>query len=140
MSITMIMRTHLGYLGLAAAAGLALSLNVAPVHAQDYSDDSGAYQESGVTVYAPRVVGRSEIGAPIEEVHASRIVYFNDLNLDTRWGAHVLRTRIERAADQACDQLDQNYPIDAGDSPPCRQTAIDNAMYQVQEMTGYPVW
>lgn len=138
MTTTMTIRNRFGYVGLAAAAALALTLNVAPVHAQSYDDD--AYTTSGVTVYAPRTVGRSEIGAPIEEVHASRVVHFDDLNLDTRYGAHVLRARIEHAADEACDQLDQDYPVDAGDNPPCRQTAVDRAEYRVQEMTGYTIW
>lgn len=128
-------------MGFAAAASLALTLNVAPAHAQTYYDNGDdAYTTSGVTVYAPRIVGRSEIGAPIEETEASRVVRFDDLNLDTRWGAHVLRTRIERAANEACNELDQDYPVDAGDNPPCRQTAVDRAMDRVQEMTGYTIW
>lgn len=122
-------------------ASLTLGLGAAPVHAQSAYDDDGAapYETSGVTVYAPRTVGRSDIGAPIQEVRASRVVRFDDLDLDSRWGAHVLKVRIERAANQACDELDQDYPI-SDDSTPCRQTAVDHAMYQVREMTGYPVY
>ncbi|MDR3511778.1 MAG: UrcA family protein [Caulobacteraceae bacterium] len=134
-------RIQLGRLGLAAAASLALS--AAPIWAQaqqaydqGYAGPSGGYPDemSGVTVYAPRYVGRSATtGAPIELVRASRVVDYSDIDPDTEWGAHVLRTRIERAARSACDELDAEYPISTSDNPPCVDEAVRNAMHQVHE-------
>src|SRR5437660_1799566 len=107
-------------LGATALAGaLALSLLAPGARAQPYDDrtydeapppayDEGPAPSVGeLVVIAPRAYeGRSAIGAPIETVRERRVVYTADLDLSTRWGAHVLKRRIEHAARDACADLD----------------------------------
>lgn len=146
-------QSPVGLLAVAAAASLVVSAVPFAVRAQPYAGgydqgdppgyDQGydygpapgyVHETDGVTVYAPRYVGRSATtGAPIEVVRASRVVNYSDIDPYTDWGAHVLRTRIERAARSACDQLDQEYPISTADNPPCVDQAVRNAMVQVRE-------
>lgn len=127
-------KTLLGCVAMAAVASLTLA--AAPVHAQS-AYDQGYDDErdmSGVTVTAPRRhVGRdAATGADIEEVSASRVVDYSDLDISTRHGARRLNARIERAARSACDELDARYP-DAtdGDRGSCVSDAIKTAMDQV---------
>jgi len=107
--------------------------------AQDYSNPVPPQYASGapevITVYGPhRSHERSTIGAPIEDVAISHPVRYDDLDLRTEWGASTLKHRILYAADRLCRQLDQVYPSSAypptSDSPPCRRTAVDDAMSQ----------
>jgi len=124
------------------AAGLAAAAN--PAHAQsgyDY-DRYGPPPGDDVTVTAPRYHGRSAIGAPIEDVSTTRVVYFRDLDVDTPYGADRLKSRIQRAARSACDELDAMYPITDGDSPDCYKTAVQDARFRVMDSLGYapPGW
>jgi UrcA family protein len=117
----------------ATAASFTLAAPITAVHAQSaYGPDS--YQtgpDNEITVYGARRQERdSTTGAPIETVRASRVVYYGDLDLSTRAGAHVLRARVARAANAACDELDVAYPIATSDSPPCFETAYREAMEQ----------
>ena len=111
----------------ATALGLAIA---GPAGAQPgYYDDSGLYYPGGVTVTAPPSHQRdSATGAPIEWVSASRVVYYDDLDLSQYWGVRELRARVARAARAACDELDTAYPIDAPNNPPCVREAIRDAM------------
>ena len=123
----------LGASCLLAAAGAA--------QAQPY--DYGTSNVGGVTVYAPRVVGRSSIGAPIVLARESRFVRVADLNLATGWGAHVLRDRIHQAAREACDDLDARYGGTEDQAPDdCVRSAVRAAMYNVEYQIGYapPAW
>jgi UrcA family protein len=104
--------------------------------AQDYGapayDRAAAHEQ--ITVQAPRYhPRRSAIGAPIREVAISRPVRFDDLDLATPWGAHVLRDRIRVTARELCNRLNFEYPVTASDSPPCYRTALQNAMYRADE-------
>ncbi|HEX4182423.1 MAG TPA: UrcA family protein [Caulobacteraceae bacterium] len=115
----------------AAAFGLALA---GPAAAQPYHSpyDDDPYTTSGITVTAPPSTERdAATGAPIEWVSASRVVRYDDLDLNRGWGVRELRARIARAARSACDELDNAYPITASDSPPCVRNAIRQAMYEV---------
>jgi UrcA family protein len=94
-------------------------------------------EASGVTVYAPRTVGRSAIGAPIE-VHTEQVVVPTaDLDLSSDWGMHALRYRIRRAAHDACEDLDQRYPVSADDGDDCYGRAVRRAFEDVAYQTGY---
>jgi UrcA family protein len=106
----------------------------APVAAQPgygrYDDDPSTV--SGIVVTAPRHSARdSATGAPIEQVSASRVVRYGDLDLSRHWGVRELRARIERAAQSACDELDNAYPLTGWDNRPCVRDAVREAMYQV---------
>ena len=125
--------------GLVGAAAVAFNLGLAAIPA----DAQGAYSDNddqgveGVTVTAPRQVGRSAIGAPIEEVSASRVVDYRDLDVGSDWGARELKARIQRAAASACDQLDRDYPytVDAGDD--CYRDAVRNGLQDASYQIGY---
>lgn len=139
-----------GVMGVAAGA-FSLGLAAIPAaHAQDdgyydngYSssssyDDNDYTTTDGVTVTAPRHLGRSAIGAPIDLVSASRSVRYDDLDVDSGYGAHVLKARIERAARDACDQLDRDYPngVD-GDGRDCYTDAVRNGLHDAAYQIGY---
>jgi len=129
--------------GCTAAAAAALSLTFAPQasaqpyydspppSASDYGYDTAA-EVGGVVVTPDYRYGRTENGIPTQRVYASRVVPIDDLDLSTRWGVHVLHSRVARAATDACDQLDNMwtqglYPVDGSDGD-CRARAIRHAM------------
>src|SRR5579863_4515675 len=124
------------------AAAAALGLGFAGAHAQPYDNgpaygDEQPYTTSGVTVYAPRHHYRSWSGAPIVRVRATRTVNASDLDLSTGWGMHELRNRVQRAAADACDQLDKQwtvglYPMAEDSDADCYVNAVDDAMSQVE--------
>ena len=148
MTINTIAMMKRGAMGLAAAA-FSLGLAAIPAHAQDdgYYDNgynsSSSYDDSyttteGVTVTAPRHVGRSEIGADIDLVSASRTVRYDDLDVGTGYGAHVLKARIEHAAREACDQLDRDYPDAADrDGRDCYSDAVRDGLHDAAYQIGY---
>lgn len=121
----------IGCAGLAATLGLDLTA----ANAQPYGDDY-AYQAGGITVYARPHYGRTWNGAPIVVARATRVVNASDLDLSTRWGEHVLRARVERAAWDACNELDNQYtmglyPLPEENDTDCQARAVADAMSQV---------
>jgi UrcA family protein len=129
-----------------AAAVCALAASAAP--AQEYGgyDHGPVYYGSPseeVIIEAPRYhqPERSTIGAPIEDVAMSRTIRFDDLDLQTAWGAHALRERIRYTARRLCNRMDFAYPISTSDSPPCYRTAFEDGMAQadaaIAEARGY---
>jgi len=129
-----------GVLGLAAGA-FSLGLAAIPAHAQDdgryydngysspASDDDDTY---GVTVTAPH---RWD---DVDHVSASRTVRYGDLDINTDYGAHILKARIERAARSACRELDRDYP-DASDAPGrgCYDDAVRHGLQDASYQIGY---
>jgi UrcA family protein len=121
-----------------------LALGAGAARAQPYYDTSyqPTYTTGDITVYAPRHYERSYLGAPIETVRLSRVVYGRDLDLGTARGARILKSRIETAARQACDDIGDRYPI-AVDSPDdCALVATRDAMHGVEYRLGFapPTW
>jgi len=122
--------------GTLATAAAALSLGVATSsNAQPYYGEPGYYDEpaqAGEIIVRPeRWPGRTYNGIPTERVYASRVVDVSDLDLNTPWGAHVLYRRVERAAADACDELNMQwthglYPIDQ--DADCKARAVRHAM------------
>jgi len=119
----------------------ALGLSFTAAHAQPYYDQyPSAYPQypdtfttaDGVTVYAhPYRQERAPNGAPIETVRASRFVDISDLDLDTRYGRHVMRERVQRAAVDACRELDTlpGYVPDVGENDAdCSRRATEDAL------------
>ena len=100
--------------------------------ANGYADPSyGETRMGEVIVRAPRRAERDPAtGATIDTVTATREVRYDDLDLNSRWGAHVLRVRIDRAAQDACEELEQRYTIVRPDDSTCVRRAVQEAVYQ----------
>jgi len=126
-------RIALTTVGAAALALSAAQSASAQRYERDYAPDEGASTLGGVTVIAPRQFERDgATGAPIETVFANRVVRYDDLDL-THWrDRHILHARVERAAEVACRELDDHYPVTAVDSPPCVREAVHRAMIRVE--------
>ncbi|HXQ13586.1 MAG TPA: UrcA family protein [Caulobacteraceae bacterium] len=128
--------------GCAATAAAALGF-AAPATAQPYDDEPGAYaaqdygrdtsaEVGGITVTPSYRPDQTFNGIPTERVYASRVAPIDDLDLSTRWGVRELHARVVRAASDACNQLDEQwpqglYPIDSSDGN-CKARAIRHAM------------
>ncbi|HJW41494.1 MAG TPA: UrcA family protein [Rhizomicrobium sp.] len=113
---------------LAGTGALGLLLTTAPVFAQDY--DGLATERVEVIAPNHHHADRSSTGAPIVDVALTREVRFDDLDLSTPRGAHILRARIRNTAQELCSKLDLRYPVATSDSPPCYRTAVSDAMDQ----------
>lgn len=79
------------------------------------------------------VVGRTTIGAPIEEVTLIHRVSYADLDLATHSGAMALKRRVRETARLACEQLDKLYPLEEKQEPACIQDALHGAQSQIDE-------
>jgi UrcA family protein len=91
-----------------------------------------------ITVIAPhqvhrKVIGRSTIGAPIEEISLSHHVQINDLDLSKPEDQAALKARIAEVAKQGCDELDGLFPFDKdqGKNRECVRDAVNQAQAQV---------
>ena len=128
--------------GCAAASAAVLGLGfVSLATAQPYSEqpsygqrdyDADAPSVGEVVVTPDYRSNRSENGIPTERIYAQRVVHFGDLDLNTDWGARELHARIVRAATDACNQLDSEYPmglvpLDSSDGD-CKARAVRHAM------------
>jgi UrcA family protein len=84
-----------------------------------------------IVVTAPRLVGRSTAGSPVELITVARYVSYQGLNLRTTAGVAELNTRIANAAHEQCEELESKYPIGQPEAAECARTAIGDAQYQV---------
>lgn len=110
-------------------------------------DNSAAYQspDENVQVLTPRYKnGMGKLGVPNVRVFLSRAVRFDDLDLRTPRGAHLLRNRVKLTARLLCRELDQRWPVTAdngGDQISCYHDAAENALYRahraIAEARGY---
>ena len=125
-----------------AIAGASLVLTSAPAVAQPstgYGDDAGA-SVGGVTVYAPhRYARQPTTGALVRMDSVSMAVPLGDLDLSTRWGAHVAKARIERAARDVCQEAEDVYPNDVPAPGSCYAQAVHEGLAQAQDAAGYPI-
>lgn len=116
------------YLAFTTVAGVLGGLLVAsaPVFAQD---------QEVITVVAPRemvkTVGRSTIGAPIQEVSLSLTVSYAGLDLTKKSDYTEVEKRINDTAVEACKQLDKMYPLMEADKS-CVTKAADGGMTQLK--------
>ncbi len=85
------------------------------------------------TMISKKVIGRSDIGVPLEEVTVTRRVSYADLDLATYSGATALKRRVESAARLACKQLDKLYPLEHAEAPGCIHKAVADADSQVKQ-------
>jgi UrcA family protein len=125
-------------LGLSAIAVLAAGATIAavPARSQPAYDDSTAVP--GVEVRPSLGVG--EYGAPIDWVSMTTVVRADDLNLNSHWGAHRLRVRVEGAARRACDQLEEMNPVTIDSTADCVAGAVERARYDVEDRLGHPLY
>jgi UrcA family protein len=96
-----------------------------------------AYTSEGITVYASPAYGRTWNGAPVVVTRATRVVNTSDLDLTTSVGQYVLRDRVERAAVDACNELDDAwimglYPLPDESDADCYAGAVSDAMVRAQ--------
>lgn len=116
--------THrIRYLALSAAGALGILLGT-PAMAADYNDEQ-------IEVTAPRHHATTSIpGAEIRTVAASRQVRFDDLNLNSRYGARTLHNRIRATARTLCRELEFMHPVVIDNASDCYRDAVQDAMYQ----------
>lgn len=89
---------------------------------------------SAITVLAPRVREsreRSASGFPIQTLTAQSVVYIDDLDLRTETGRSELSNRVNLAAKEACDWIDQVYPLAQPSDADCQRDAVKRAQDQV---------
>jgi len=81
------------------------------------------------------VVGRSIYsGAPIERITVDYRVHFSDLDLLKHADVQTLHERVEMAAQDACQQLDELFPVHAhGQSRACIEDAVRGAAPRIQQ-------
>lgn len=91
-----------------------------------------------LTIIAPhqvhrKAVGRSTIGAPIEEISLTHKVDYSDLNLLKSQDVDTLKARVTDVAKEGCDELDQLYPFDkdSDKNRQCVRDATSQAMAQI---------
>ena len=118
---------------LAASAALigAAILPVQPAIAQ-----AGMTERPSITVLAPRArqTGRdTATGAPVETLTAQSIVYTDDLNLATEAGREQLDERIEVAAREACEWLDEVYPLSTAMSGTTTYDCVSDAVARTDD-------
>ncbi len=82
-------------------------------------------------VVSKAVVGRSPIGAPVEQATLTRRVSYADLDLTAYAGATTLKRRVREAAGEACRKLDNVYPLEDRQARTCVENAVANASRQV---------
>ena len=85
------------------------------------------------SVVNKKVIEMSSSGIPTEEVTVTRRISYADLDLKTHAGTQALQARIEKAAELACKQLDELYPLEQEEAPTCVKSSIKDADRQVQE-------
>jgi UrcA family protein len=121
-----------------AAFGLCLA---APAQAQPdegYYGDGNSASVGDVVVVAPHHYERSTAtGATIETISTSRVVDASDLDLSNPDDMGILRDRVERAANSACNQLDDAWtmglvPTADESSTDCVARAVHRAMRHVE--------
>lgn len=93
--------------------------------------------------FAPRYrVDHPRLNVPLENVALSKPVYYGDLDLRTRGGAHALRTRVREAAYTVCDQLIDMYPVGEETDSQCFRNALSDSMARadaaIQNARSYP--
>src|SRR5215831_6489910 len=118
-----------------AAAGLALA--VSSVRADPWNRYDTA---AGITVRAPHpYVRQPTTGALVRLDQVSYVVSLSDLDLSTRRGALLAKARIERAAKDVCEDVQDRYPYDEEIRGGCYATAVRDALIQTERLSGYPI-
>jgi len=91
---------------------------------------------TGVTVTAPRFIGREANGTPIERVSISATVRVADLDLKTPQGVGELNKRVRDVAASLCMRLEADYPIGSPEYTACVKQAVAAASSQTGLIKG----
>lgn len=118
----------------AAALAATIAAPVTPTLAQAEGEQ---VDRNAITVLAPRVETEIEPRSFLTErtVTASALVYYDDLNLNTERGREALEERVELAAEETCEWLDEIYPptgLTLGGNNDCAFEAKKRAEEQVE--------
>lgn len=96
-----------------------------------------AQQDEGIVVTATRVpeakVVKPKPGSIMEKVSLTYGVGYNDLDLTTDKGKDELKGRVRQAAEDACAELDRQYPFAEPKGGACIEAAVDSAKEQVRK-------
>ncbi len=119
----------LGTIGLIVAG----TLPFAAVQAQT-SGAADAETRASITVLAPRVRETNRTGSifPEQIISTQSVVYIDDLDLTTASGRDELNDRIELAAKESCEWLDELYPLSTPDADQCQREAVARAEDDVE--------
>jgi len=118
-----------------AAAGLALAVSSVRAQPSDSYDTA-----AGITVRAPHPYVRHPVtGAIVRLDQVSYVVSLSDLDLSTRRGALLAKSRIERAAKDVCQDVEDRYGQDEEIAGGCYATAVRDALMQTERLSGYPI-
>ena len=101
--------------------------------ASSYAADKPQTVSVTANVVTRRVVGRSAIGAPVEEVTLTHRVGYADVNIATHTGAVALERRGHEAARLGCRQLARLYPSAQERQAQCIPRAVSDASRGVHE-------
>jgi UrcA family protein len=125
-----------------ASASFAVAALPASAEPDTYvgQDDAAAYDDAGVTVYAPhRYARQPTTGAIVRMDQVSTTVPIDDLDLSNPYDARVAKARIVEAARYVCERADDVYPQDGQPAGGCEAIAVRDALRQAQAQAGYPI-
>jgi UrcA family protein len=111
-------------------AGAVVAVVLTPVGPVVARTPATAPRLGGVTVTAPRFIGREASGTPIERVSMSATVRVADLDLGTPQGVGELNKRVREVAASLCKSLEADYPIGTPEYTACVKEAIAAASSQ----------
>ena len=122
-------------------AALALSLAVAGLASTVSAARADPFDTAaGITVRAPHPYVRQPVtGAMVRLDQVSYVVSLSDLNLSTRRGAVLAKARIERAAKDVCQDVQDRYGTDEEVAGGCYVAAVRDALIQTERLSGYPI-
>ncbi len=121
-----------------AATGLVIKTNPA-IAQQAHDNQTSEVIEEVIKLEAPilrrTVVGRTNIGAKIEDIELSRRVSYADLDLSKQAHVTKLKTRIKTTAKESCQELSDMSRFDPSDKREiqrCTNYGVDGTEEQVQ--------
>jgi UrcA family protein len=114
-----------------AGAGTVVLLAIAAAPAFAVPLDQITVEASKITI---KKVGRSSIGAPLEEIFLNARASMTGLDLATAQGLTEARNRVHAAALSACQQLGRRYPLSEPGDRECASTAERSALVQVRTL------
>ena len=122
-------------------AALALSLAVAGLASTVSAVRADPFDTAaGITVRAPHPYVRQPVtGAMVRLDQVSYVVSLSDLDLSTRRGAVLAKARIERAAKDVCQDVQDRYGTDEEVAGGCYVAAVRDALIQTERLSGYPI-
>jgi UrcA family protein len=117
----------------ASAAVYANPSNIVLVPSTDRPEFTRQSGDAGL-VHEEIAGDRSYIGLPIPKVSLSYGVNITDIDLATQDGPKELQKRIKDAAEAACQELGEKYPISTPPTQDCAKAAADKAMIKARNL------